>query len=273
MAEGTDVAATWILLRGLGREKGHWGTFVDRLTETFPKDKILPLDLPGTGELHAMHSPGHLSEICTFMRAQVDNKARSGSPRRLVALSLGGMVAMEWMRQSPGDLASCVLVNSSSPESPIYNRLRWQIWSAFARLVAQPVVRERERAIINLVMNNPEAREIALPLWTKIAIEHPLRVLNILQQLRAATTARPLHSAPSVPVLILSGLGDRLVDPSCSEKLHARWGWPIHRHPWAGHDLTWDDPEWVLRMLKRKIVSNLLELSGAAICGVKITLF
>jgi hypothetical protein len=37
-----------------------------------------------------------------------------------------------------------------------------------------------------------------------------------------------------------------LVDPSCSSQLHNRFNWPINRHPWAGHDISWDDSQWVL---------------------------
>jgi hypothetical protein len=31
--------------------------------------------------------------------------------------------------------------------------------------------------------------------------------------------------------------------------LHEKWGWPIERHPWAGHDLPWDDPQWVISQI------------------------
>ena len=38
---------------------------------------------------------------------------------------------------------------------------------------------------------------------------------------------------------------DRLVNPHCSVRLATAWGVPHARHPWAGHDLPHDDPQWL----------------------------
>lgn len=158
---------------------------------------------------------------------------------------------MEWMRRNPRELAGCVLINTSSCTlSPFYSRLRWQVWGEFVAAVLQQAPRERERALVELLMNREEARHEALPIWTRIASERPMTYRNLLNQLWAASRFRGCDRVPDVPVLLLSSLGDRLVDPSCSEGLHQRWGWPIHRHPWAGHDLSWDDPEWVLEKIR-----------------------
>jgi pimeloyl-ACP methyl ester carboxylesterase len=155
-------------------------------------------------------------------------------------------VAMEWVRQKSDDLAAVVLSNTSSKGSPFYHRLRWQVWRDFARLISVQAVRERERGIIDVIMNNPEAREMALPLWTKVAVERPMSYKNFFNQLLAASRFEGINIDPGVPTLILNSLGDRMVDPSCSTNLHERFNWPIRRHPWGGHDLPWDDPQWVL---------------------------
>lgn len=243
----TNKTTCWILLRGLAREQGHWGHFVDQFKNTFPKDDVLPVDLPGTGEFLHERSPKSIGEIFTFVRAKAIERARSQSQFKIVALSLGGMVAMEWMNQRPEDLAGVVLINTSSkPLSPAYHRLRWQVWSKFAKVLATQSAKERERQIIEVIMNSEEARAKALPQWAKLAIERPISYLNFSSQLLAAALFEGLVRPVDVPVLILNGLGDRMVDPSCSTVLHEKWGWPIERHPWAGHDLPWDDPEWTL---------------------------
>lgn len=242
-----EKSTAWILLRGLGREHGHWGPFCDRFRQSFPKDDVLPIDLPGTGEFINERSPRSIDEILTFVRAKAIERARSQSQFKLVAISLGGMVALEWMNQRPEDLAGCVLINTSAkPLSPIHHRLRWQIWPRFAKILATQSAKERERLVIELTMNNEKARAEALPLWTKLAIERPISYINFAHQLIAAAAYGGLKNEASVPVLLLSGLGDRLVDPLCSTVLHEKWGWPIERHSWAGHDLPWDDPDWVL---------------------------
>lgn len=243
MAEKT----TWVLLRGLARESGHWGPFNEVFRKAFPDDEIISVDLPGSGEFFAEKSPANMTGIFNFVRAQVVSRARSQSSFKLVAISLGGMVAMEWMNQKPEDLSGCVLINTSDRTlSPAYKRLRWQVWRDLGKIIATQAVREREKQLTDLLLNNEEARAQALPLWVKIGLERPTSYLNFANQLLAASRFSGLKRKVNVPVLLLSSLGDRFVDPSCSTKLHEKWGWPIERHPWGGHDLPWDDPQWVI---------------------------
>lgn len=245
---------SWILLRGLAREKGHWGPFLEQFAAAFPGDEVLAIDLPGAGDFYEMKSPATVTEIFQFVRAQAVERSRAQGAFRLVALSLGGMIAMEWMRRKPEDLASCVLINSSAKGvSPSYYRLRWQMWPSVLRLATVQSAKDRERGIIEMLMNNAEARETALPLWTRIAIERPVSVKNFVNQLRAAMTFEALVIKPNVPTLLLSALGDRFVDPSCSTALHEKIGWPIRRHPWSGHDLPWDDGKWVIDHIQQWI--------------------
>lgn len=255
----SEKSTAWILLRGLAREHGHWGPFVDQFKQTFPKDDVLPIDLPGTGEFLAERSPKSIGEIFKFVRAKAIERARSQSQFKLVTISLGGMVAMEWMNQRPEDLAGCVLINTSAkPLSPFYHRLRWQVWAKFAKVMYTQSAKERERLVIDLLMNSDEAKERALPLWTKLAIERPTSYSNFANQIFAAALFDGLKKPLDLPVLLLSGLGDRLVDPSCSTSLHEKWGWPVNRHPWAGHDLPWDDAHWTLEKIAswNKLISG-----------------
>lgn len=242
---------SWILLRGLGREKGHWGPFAEQFKARFAEDEVLTLDLPGAGEFRDLNSPRSMTEIFQFVRGQAVERAKAQASFNLVALSLGGMVALEWLRQKPDDLSGCVLINSSSKAlSPMTQRMRWQVWSSVVKILAIQSPRERERALTELVINSPEAQEKAAPLWARLAVEHPIRYKNFLNQLVAAGRFSALPPSSAVPVLLLTSLGDRLVDPDCSLALHRKTGWPIEKHPWGGHDLTWDDPEWVIQHIQ-----------------------
>lgn len=239
--------ANWVLLRGLARESRHWGDFPEKLAKGLAGEVFLA-DLPGMGQLSPEASPSTIQEICQRVRTETLSKVTA--PFHVMALSLGGMVAMEWMKSAPKEISSCVLVNSSSRQSgPFYRRLRWQVWGEFGKILLNQKPRERERAIIELVMNNPDSREEALPLWTKLALESSVSFKNFAAQMKAASSYKGLQERPQVPVLLLSGLGDRLVDPGNSESLRELWEWPIKRHPWAGHDLTWDDSDWVLKQI------------------------
>lgn len=241
---------TWILLRGLSREKGHWGTFSEEFRAAHPGRDVLEIDLPGTGEFRDVTSPTGVAGITAFVRAKAIERARANSRFKLLAISLGGMVAMEWMRAKPEELSAVVLMNtSSSTLSPFYNRLRWQVWPQFLKLAVNQVPREREKAIIELLINDEDARARALPAWTKIAVDRLPSYRTVFNQLLAASRFRDLEHKTEVPVLVLSALGDRFVDPSCSTALHEKWGWPIARHPWGGHDLPWDDGPWCIRKI------------------------
>ena len=241
---------TWILLRGLAREKGHWGPFIEKFAASQSGDEVLALDLPGAGEFRETNSPLTIDGIFNFVRREAITRARNQGQFKLLAVSLGGMVAMEWMRQKPQDLAACVLINTSASNlSPFYQRLRWQVWKDVLRLISVQSMRDRERGIIDLIINSEEAREAAWPLWTKIALERPIAYKNFFAQLVAASRFAGMNSGADIPTLLLNGLGDRLVDPSCSTQLHERTGWPIRRHAWAGHDLPWDDPQWVIERI------------------------
>jgi pimeloyl-ACP methyl ester carboxylesterase len=242
---------TWIILRGLGREKGHWGPFAGRFHDAFPEDEILYVDLPGTGEFRGTASPANVAGIFQFVRGKAIERAKAQASFKLVAVSLGAMVAMEWLKQKPDDLAGAVLINTSLKSlSPMYHRLRWQIWMKFLKLVTEQVPREREREIIDLLINSEEARAKALPLWTKLATDHPVSYRTMFNQLLAGSRFEGLNQPVNVPVLLLNSLGDRFVDPSCSAALHRKYGWPLERHAWAGHDLPWDDPEWCVAKIK-----------------------
>lgn len=55
-------SGTWLLLRGLTREAGHWGDFPRQLQAALPEARILAIDLPGNGTLHRQASArqGHI---------------------------------------------------------------------------------------------------------------------------------------------------------------------------------------------------------------------
>jgi len=247
MNSGMASKRTWIFIRGLARETGHWGPFLDQFNARFADDEVLPIDLPGAGEFRDEPSPRNIHEIYQFVRAKALERAQTQAQIHIVAVSLGGMVALEWLSQKPEDLAGCVLINASSKAvSSAIHRLRWQIWAKFAAIVALSSPREREKAILEIIVNSAQGREKALPLWYRLAVEHPIRYATLANQLLAAAQFNELPDT-HVPVLLMCGLGDRLVDPSCSIRMHDKMKWPLVKHPWGGHDLTWDDPDWVIQ--------------------------
>lgn len=240
----------WVFLRGLARERRHWGDFVDVFQARFPGTEIHAIDLPGIGEFRNIESPTSMTGITEFVRTEARKQMPDGK-FAVLALSLGGMVAMEWMNTFADDLESVVLINSSAKDSRFYHRLRYQVWSDFVAVLTTTNLREREKKLIDIIINSEEGKAKAFPLWAKIAVEQPVKFSTFAKQLLAASRFSGIKNNSRVPVLVLNSLGDRLVDPGCSEALHQKFQWRLERHPWAGHDLTWDDAAWVTDYIHR----------------------
>lgn len=246
----------WILLRGLMREARHWGDFPEMLATGLPDAQVVALDLPGNGIYHQERSPGTISAMTEHCRQQC-HALGILPPYHLLALSLGGMVASDWASRYPEEVSGAVLINTSlHPYSPFYHRLRPRQYATLIGLLCNPSnAPKRERTILRLTSNRAAPDEL-LQSWIRFAIQHPVRPINAMRQLLAAVRYRAQQPPPSVALLILSGGGDRLVNPRCSRALHQRWQAPLKVQPDAGHDLTLDAPGWVVAQVRLWITSE-----------------
>lgn len=238
---------TWVLLRGWTREAGHWGGFIAHLQAQLPAgDRVVAPDLPGNGVRHAEASPTSVAAMVEALRSGLRAAGETG-PFAVLALSLGGMVALEWARAHPGELQACVLVNTSMRgAAPFWQRLRPSSYPRLAGILRPGLQAvERERRILGLT-SNLRSRDAQLPMdWAALASRHPVSRANVLRQLRAAARFGIPEAAPAVPLLLLASEADRLVSVQCSRALAARWSVLLRLHPSAGHDLPLDAPHWV----------------------------
>jgi len=241
---------TWVLLRGLTREARHWGDFGERLDSGLGGATVLAVDLPGNGAFHAAPSP---TDVAGMVRACRASLAQIGAqpPFVPVALSLGGMVALEACCRHPAEFTGAVLINTSMRGyGALWQRLRPANWGTLARLALRSAcVSERELAVLAMTSRDPETHRAGLARWEAIAAERPVTRLNALRQLVAAARYAPPRHGPRVPMLLLASEGDRLVSPQCSQRFARRWDLPLRLHPWAGHDLPLDDPAWVVEQI------------------------
>lgn len=240
--------SAWILLRGLTREARHWAPFPDRLRACAMDEAILCPDLPGSGQHAGERAPTTIGATTDFVRAGL---ARTGQapPYRIVALSLGAMVAVDWAQRFSSEIEALVLVNTSMRR---YNgplrRLRPRAWPLVVRAAAcwhAGARRNAESAIHALTCARVDEREKDLAAWCAIYESAPPSRANALRQLAAAARFDGPASAPCCPVLVIVSRADALVHPACSEQLAAAWGATLIEHPGAGHDLPHDDPGWM----------------------------
>ncbi|MFN3713187.1 MAG: alpha/beta fold hydrolase [Alcanivoracaceae bacterium] len=247
------MSRTWVLLRGLIREQRHWEGFTLLMQERFPNDRVVAMDLPGNGTLCQQTSPTRIEGMVVSLREELSARGLR-PPFHLVALSLGAMTAISWISDYPGEVAAAALMNSSVARfNPFWQRLRP---SNYRRILSDGLLTRdplrRERAILGMSTNllDPPRREEIARRWVDYAQSAPVSRRNALRQLLAASRFRAPVRLPALPVLVINGAGDRLVDPGCSRAMAKGWGLPIRVHPEAGHDLTLDDADWVADCLR-----------------------
>lgn len=250
-----DDAVPWVLLRGLTREARHWGDFAAQLRALQPGAPVIALDLPGNGALQAQRSPASVPAMAAHCRAALQALGVA-PPYRVLAMSLGAMVAVAWAHAQPRELAAAVLINTSlRPFGAFHQRLRPSQYATLLRLVLSDAdAAERERRILAMTSRRcfEEAeRNALLGAWTAWRRESPVSRANALRQLLAAARFRAPQSHPAVPMLVLASTHDALVDPHCSRRLAQAWALPIAEHPTAGHDLPLDDGPWVARQAEQ----------------------
>lgn len=241
----------WIFLRGLMRERRHWGDFPITFSQSLDDTKVILADLPGNGRLHHLDSPSRVEHMVNFYRNELVELGMT-PPYYLLALSLGGMVAAEWAHRHPAELWGCVLLNTSlRPFSPFYRRLRWHNYPAIFRLAWSSDMSVREREILRLTSNRPDATERVLNDWIMYQREYPVSRRNALTQLAAAALYCAPKKKPSVRTLILASASDRLVNHDCSRQLAQAWESDFALHPDAGHDLPLDDGNWIITQVRQ----------------------
>jgi pimeloyl-[acyl-carrier protein] methyl ester esterase len=254
------------LIRGLARESRHWGDFVADLekayTATGRKVRVETIDLPGCGRHSEMRSCTTVQATADFAREKMKDilakEAREGiepaAHRRLVSISLGGMVGVSWMARYPNDFHSAVLINSSFRGiSKVTERLRWDSWWRIPLIVGERSVVGREKKILDWVSNRSDRRQEVLDSWVQIQLTRPVSTANLALQLMAASMFKAPDSSDERIVLpkllVLCSRQDRMVHPDCSQAIADRYKAPVIFHPTAGHDLPLDAGPWVATMI------------------------
>jgi pimeloyl-ACP methyl ester carboxylesterase len=238
--------STWVLLRGLTRERGHWGTFPDRLSAVLGAS-VVALDLAGNGQRHGVPSPARIEALAADVDTQV-RRLGLVEAVSVLALSLGAMVAVAWARAASVALERQVLVSTSlRPFAPLHWRMRPAAAAQLGWHLVRGAPRPLEAAVLRFTSAGADPAVLAH--WLRLRQQHPVSRTNALRQLLAAARFAVVDP-PVVPTLLLAGRGDRLVDPRCSERIAAAWRCRLALHPTAGHDLPLDAPDWVIEQVR-----------------------
>lgn len=244
-----------VFLRGLLREQQHWGQFQTLAISAFADRTCLFFDIAGNGQFYQQRSASSISEMRQQIAAQLPKHITRFD---VVALSMGGMIALDWAKHEPA-ITSITLINCSLKNfSPCYRRLRWQNWLTLLGFFCLSRAK-KEQTIFKLTSNlslqlvdnymYQMKKSAIIQHWLQIAKQHPVTANNAFKQLLAAARFR-LTEKPQQTIHIIASHKDKLVSAQCSADIAKAWQLNVHRHAWAGHDLALDDPAWLLTTLK-----------------------
>lgn len=248
----------WLFLRGLGRDKRHWQPFFNIFKQTVGEHNIISVDLPGNGDYYSLTSPTKAGDYLSHVRKKLhqyktQHKVSNDRPIHLVAISFGGMIAMQWLKQHPEELSKVWLINTSmKPWSKMTQRLKLVAWpKVISGLFQSPA--KREISIRQLTTQYYKSNNELLQQWQAWAKEKPVKASNIIRQIYTASRfkATNLPKASIDKITVIVSAKDELVHPDCSRQIAHNLGANITTHPSAGHDLPLDEPEWLREELLR----------------------
>lgn len=249
----------FILLRGLARESGHWLNFPNTLRQHLGSGcQVHCIDFPGCGEYHSAPALTSVGAMTDHARGELAARFASSSsinkPIYLLGISMGGMVALDWLQRFPDELQGVVLINTSAGNQPFWWRLRPRAWFTMMLSLLLPI-KQREAWVLRKVSNLAQDYQQHLCQWMLIQRKHPITRATIITMLRAAAGFTP-QLTPGKKGLLLACTADRLVSINASKNLAQNFQWPLATHPSAGHDLPLDDTDWVVTQIARWLEEN-----------------
>lgn len=249
---------TFLMLRGLSRQQGHWGTFPKQLAQRFLSQGIQAEfvfeDLPGFGERFRESSPVTIEAIADQLAGCISEVS---GKLQLLGLSMGGMLALELANRYPEKCQSLVMINSSvKPTARFYQRLQPSAYSAFLKAFLLPSRKLSEARILAISSERYHQDEALLDTWLYFRRKYPPSRVAALKQILAAARYRAPTEPPIENVLLIASRKDRIAHYRCTEQLAEYWRLRPLIHPQAGHDLPLDDPEWLVGQLVTWYLTN-----------------
>ena len=233
----------FVLIRGLTRGNIHWQDFYPQLQSRFPKSEFTLLELAGNGNRTEEASWSTVLEACEDLRAQLAASSIK-KPLVLVAISLGGMVALEWLARYPEEIQKAFILNTSSRLSSFFSRLRPKNYLPMAQALSTKNPFRRESLILDMTtrtLSFQRQQELA-EIFAKVP---PTTIGNFFKQASSAARYQPPDRLPADKLHFLVGVQDELVDSQCSKHLIEKYQASSSWHPEAGHDLGLDAPNWL----------------------------
>ena len=243
------------MTRGLIRNKAHWYGFEKRISDEFSNvfDDVLVIDLPVGGTTYETLRFSNPDRVIDYLL----NRLPRDASIYFIGVSLGGLVGMQLMASSPQMFEKLIMINCSHPKlSKTHERIKFI--PAFSILFQKfKNLGNCEREILNRTINNSNLVNSLVSKAEKIYTVQPWSITQLISQLLLAMRCKKIvEKAESTT--ILCSKNDRLVSYLCSQKLSSTLDCELFINDTAGHDLTTEDPDWVINVLKNKAFKELI---------------
>jgi pimeloyl-ACP methyl ester carboxylesterase len=246
-----SMAKTLVMLRGLARGKHHWGRFVTLMEQAFPEKKVIAIDLAGNGDRYKETSPTTIQAAVEDIRQQLQS-INLQPPYDVISLSLGGMITLQWLHENQ-EIEKAIVMNTSHAMLPFYQRMRPSAILTIITSVFLLPIHLRERVIFGLNANKDPDQEV-IQQWITLEKAQSVSFRNLINQIKIAKTFTTSLTISNEKALLLASTHDHLVNVNCSKKIASDFNINIQYHPVAGHEISLDDPNWVIDQAKRVLL-------------------
>jgi pimeloyl-ACP methyl ester carboxylesterase len=173
--------------------------------------------------------------------------AENGGDLLLCGTSMGGMLALEVLRQAPQRIkALALLASSARPDTPELIRLR----SDAIALFEQGRMHEVLQANLAFAFDPAHAEALSPAYLAMIERAGAGQLIVQNRALMARADQRPLLPRIACPTLVVVGQSDLLTPPEHAQEMAALIpGSRLELLPQCGHLLTWEQPQRVNQLL------------------------
>lgn len=228
--------STLILLPGLASDDTLWRGIAEPLAEA------------GRGPVHVTDVHHRHATLPAMAAALL---AEHPGPLRLAGTSMGGMLALEVLRQAPGRVQALALLGSTArPDTPEAIKLRSDAIVLFESGRMDEVLRANLPFAFH--PSAPQRQPGLVPDYlAMVRRAGPDQLVRQNRAVMARADSRPLLAAIRCPLLVAVGDSDLLTPPECSEEIaaavpHARF----ERLAECGHLLTMEQPARIAALLR-----------------------
>ena len=213
---GPEDADVLLMIHGFGGDKDNWTRFAKSLTNTY---RVIAPDLPGFGESR-WHSNWDYSLFPQRDRVANLVQALGIEQFHLIGNSMGGQLSALYAYEYPDDVMSLTLLDSAGVVPPVESDFQLALAQGENLLIVRSLD-GFDRLIEYVVYEEPFAPWPVKGVLARRAMDRAEKNQSILTAIKGDSNAglEPLLAQIEIPVLIIWGEYDRILDVSSVEKM------------------------------------------------------